>query len=578
MSERRSNTIPNRWLNCPRTSENIIGNQFLAFKTPLSSQYDSEVPEYNRFKPNMVFECVKTLKRKISLWIDLTNTSRFYDKKEVEQHGCRYNKIKLRGHKETPSEEQTQHFIDIVRESMDKNPDDLIGVHCTHGFNRTGFLIIAYLVLENNCSLHAAIFEFSRNRPPGIYKQDYLDELFRRYDDIEDVIAAPARPDWCIEEDDEEEVIEEEAGNDEEGHRSKHSYKKHLKDKEFIPKVNGVTLVKDPEVIKIVRSKAKTFCKWKNNDFPGSQPVSMDLENMKKLSEKPYSVSWKADGVRYMMLIDGDDKVYLLDRDNCVFKASNLHFFHNKTHEPLKDTFLDGEMVVDTVKGVIKVRYLCYDIIRFENINVGKEPFYTVRLKCIDNEIIKPRERAIESGRIDKNSEPFRVGIKHFWDVTITKQLLEDKFIKTLTHEPDGLIFQPAVDPYVAGPCESVLKWKPSDMNSIDFKLKIVKEDRPGMIPRLRGQLYVGQGVLFNDIKVTSAIRNLDGKIIECKYENKKWVFMRERNDKSFPNSLNTAKAVAKSILSPVTKERLLQYIKEHCVFNDPKKKRARYH
>ncbi|XP_046973688.1 mRNA-capping enzyme-like [Vanessa cardui] len=407
-------------------------------------------------------------------------------------------------------------------------------------------------------------------------KHKYL--LVRRYDDIEDTMTAPARPDWCIEEDDEEEVVEEEAGNDDEGHRSKQSYKKHLKNKEFIPKVNGVTLVQDPEVIKLVQFKAKTFCKWKNNEFPGSQPVSMDLENMKELSEKPYCVSWKADGVRYMMLIDGEDKVYLIDRDNCVFKASNLHFFHNKTHEPLKNTLLDGEMVVDTVKGVAKVRYLCYDIIRFDNINVGKEPFYTVRLKCIDNEIIKPRERAIESGRIDKNSEPFRVGLKHFWDVTITKQLLEDKFIKTLTHEHDGLIFQPADDPYVAGTCQSVLKWKPSDMNSIDFKLKIVRDDRAGMIPTLRGQLYVGRGVLFGEMNVTSAIRHLDGKIIECKCENNKWVFMRERNDKSFPNGEKTARAVVKSILMPVTKEKLLQYIDTHCVFNDPKKKRARYY
>lgn len=34
------------------------------------------------------------------------------------------------------------------------------------------------------------------------------------------------------------------------------------------------------------------------------------------------------------------------------------------------------------------------------------------------------------------------------------------------------LLFQP----YVAGRCDDVLKWKPLDMNSVDFKLKIVKE------------------------------------------------------------------------------------------------------
>ncbi|XP_050362183.1 mRNA-capping enzyme [Nymphalis io] len=576
MSDRRATTIPNRWLYCPRTSKNIIANQFLAFKTPLGSQFNNVVPEYNRFTVPMVFECVKTLKRKISLWIDLTNTSRFYEKKDVEKHGCQYKKIKLRGHKETPSEDQTQLFIDIVRANINANPDNLIGVHCTHGFNRTGFLIIAYLVLENNCGLLAAIQEFSRNRPPGIYKQDYLEELFRRYDEIEDVITAPPRPDWCMDEDGEDDVVEEEAVDNDNGHRPKQTHIKYMK-KEFIPKVNGVTFVEEPDVVQLVQSKVKTFCKWNNYDFPGLQPVSMDVENIKLLSQIPYRVSWKADGVRYMMLIDGDDKVYLLDRDNCVFKANNLHFFHRKTNEPLKDTLLDGEMVVDNEKGVTKVRYLCYDIIRFDNINVGKANFYPTREQCIDCEIVKPRDRAIESGRIDKDNEPFRVGLKHFWDVTMAKDLLGEKFAKTLKHEPDGLIFQPSEKPYAFGACQNVLKWKPSEMNSIDFKLRVVKEDRVGMISKWKGELLVGHDVIYAEIKVSSAIKKLNGKIIECKYENNKWVFMRERTDKSFPNSFETAEAVLKSIKYPVTKEKLLKFIDSNCVCVDSYEPKAKY-
>ena len=32
--------------------------------------------------------------------------------------------------------------------------------------------------------------------------------------------------------------------------------------------------------------------------FAGSQPVSMDVQNIRLLNEKPYRVSWKADGTR----------------------------------------------------------------------------------------------------------------------------------------------------------------------------------------------------------------------------------------------------------------------------------------
>lgn len=34
-------------------------------------------------------------------------------------------------------------------------------------------------------------------RPPGIYKQDYIVELFQRYSD-EEPILAPELPDWCL--------------------------------------------------------------------------------------------------------------------------------------------------------------------------------------------------------------------------------------------------------------------------------------------------------------------------------------------------------------------------------------------
>lgn len=55
-------------------------------------------------------------------------------------------------------------------------------------------------------------------------------------------------------------------------------------------------------------------------------------------------------------------------------------------------------------------------------------------------------------------------------------------------------------------------------------------------------QLYVGQmNVPFDTMKFNKALKNLDGKIIECKFENNQWVFMRERTDKSFPNSFETA-------------------------------------
>lgn len=45
---------------------------------------------------------------------------------------------------------------------------------------------------------------------------------------------------------------------------------------------------------------------------------------------------------RYMMLIVDDDEVYMIDRDNCIFKVDNLKFPHNTKPRHLRKTLLDG--------------------------------------------------------------------------------------------------------------------------------------------------------------------------------------------------------------------------------------------
>lgn len=101
-------------------------------------------------------------------------------------------------------------------------------------------------------------------------------------------------------------------------------------------------------------------------------------------------------------------------------------------------------MVIDKVDGENIPRYLAYDIIKFEDQDVGKTPFFPTRLSCIENEIIKPRHQAMEAGYINKSLEPFSIRKKDFWHVIQAKSLLGEKFAKALSHEPDGLIFQPS--------------------------------------------------------------------------------------------------------------------------------------
>ncbi|XP_048350587.1 mRNA-capping enzyme isoform X1 [Sphaerodactylus townsendi] len=507
------NKIPPRWLHCPRRGQPVAG-KFLPLKTMLGSKYDDQVADECRFHPSMLSNYLKSLKVKMGLLVDLTNTTRFYDRNDIEKESIGYIKLQCKGHGECPTVENTETFIRVCEHFSNKNPTDLIGVHCTHGFNRTGFLICAFLVEKLDWSIEAAVATFAQARPPGIYKGDYLKELFRRYGDIEDAPAPPPLPEWCFDDDEEEEEDDNcKPGDSEAGSSSSTSGKRrkeHLKLGAIFLEgisVKYVTQVTSQPKLGEIQRKCQQFAGWKGTGFPGAQPVSMDEQNIKLLEQKAYKVSWKADGTRYMMLIDGKDEVYMVDRDNSVFHVSNLEFpFRKDLRIHLENTLLDGEMIIDKVNGQIVPRYLIYDILKFNGQPVGDCDF-NIRLSCIEKEIIFPRRDKMKTGQIDKAQEPFSVRNKPFFDIFAAKKLLEGNFAKEVSHEVDGLIFQPT--------------------------------------------------------GVTKDLKQYDNKIIECKFENNSWVFMRQRIDKSFPNAYSTAMAVCNSIRHPVTKEILFEFIEK---------------
>ncbi|XP_052235215.1 mRNA-capping enzyme-like [Dreissena polymorpha] len=556
---------PPRWLHCPRKGQMIV-DTFVPFKTPLDSKYDEDVPEESRFTVGMLIESQKTYKKKLGLLVDLTNTTRFYESSEVEKLGCKYVKMQCRGHGETPSKEQTIEFIQLCARFKNQKPLEMIGVHCTHGFNRTGFLIIAYIVERMDWSVDAAVQLYAQARPPGIYKQDYLQELFHRYGDIEDTPPAPVLPEWCNETeegvDDDGNLIEAD-GSDQNGQRKRFKAEVVKKNAKFVDGVTGVKQVTDQPRLGSVQRKVQEMCGWKGSGFPGSQPVSMDINNIDFLRKKPYKCSWKADGTRFMMLIDGPDQVFMLDRDNTVFHVPKLQFPKRKDLKShINNTLLDGEMILDTVGGKNVPRYLVYDIIKFEGKDVGKIDFNT-RLTCIEKEIIGSRNEKATQGLLDKTKEPFSVRLKPFWDIVTARKVLDGKFSSQVSHEVDGLIFQPIPDVYHPGRCQEVLKWKPPELNSVDFKLEIkTVAGGEGMLATKRAFLYVtGLANPFTEMKFTKDLKELDKKIIECSFDPvaNSWKYMRERTDKSFPNHYTTAVAVCESIKYPVTKDILFR-------------------
>ena len=69
-------------------------------------------------------------------------------------------------------------IYDHIDDFRDGNPDSFIGIHCTHGFNRTGFIICSYLTERCGWYVGDAIAKFAQARNGGIYRENVIDAVF----------------------------------------------------------------------------------------------------------------------------------------------------------------------------------------------------------------------------------------------------------------------------------------------------------------------------------------------------------------------------------------------------------------
>ena len=570
--------LPPRWLGCPRRGD-VVADKFLPFKTPLDDRYDDLVEAGEQWKFSLLFGYLKSRSINLGMVIDLTKSGRFYDSRELEKYNVAHHKLACAGHEESPTTEQVALFIHVCRQFFLANPGAVIGVHCTHGFNRTGFLISAFLCEEAGYSIEVALQQFSRARPPGILKEHYLQDLCKRYDGDPSFFAAPELPDWFHADNVPSTVGETSyglgdtgstaagdgrqpaAGNGQQFFSRKRKHSATLAPPsvslEGIESVMSVT-----EHVEELQRRLCELCRSPvpNIVFPGAQPVSLDRDTIKYFESKPYRVSWKADGTRYLMMILSASNTYLFDRKLTVFHVPQVAF-PGRTSPHVKDTVVDGELVFDDEQGTKVPRFLMYDIVTLDGQDVGKFG-HVDRHAIIERELLRPRDEMERTGRLDKRKEPFRIRIKPFWDIERTKERVLEQVIPVLNHPNDGLIFSPANEGYQMFTNPDLLKWKPPELNSIDFLLKIVKENRLGELPTRVGELYVvGQDVRVGTIKLTKELKTLHNKIIECTVKDQQWSFMRVREDKDKANSYSTYESVWKSLQQPVTKEILLDFI-----------------
>jgi hypothetical protein len=73
----------------------------------------------------------------------------------------------------------------------------VVVVHCTHGLNRTGYLIVRYLIATHGYSVKKALQIFQDARPPGLIKHMYIRHLYGMFEQTHE-LELPVLPLWAI--------------------------------------------------------------------------------------------------------------------------------------------------------------------------------------------------------------------------------------------------------------------------------------------------------------------------------------------------------------------------------------------
>ena len=253
--------------------------------------------------------------------------------------------------------------------------------------------------------------------------------------------------------------------------------------------------------------------------FPGPQPISIERKHFSTLKNGSYVVCEKTDGVRNALVcttIDGKKVSALINRALDI-RFVSLQF----PKSAYMGTILDGELVDNY--------FMVYDAVMVSGVNVMSLDLLG-RLEKISYFV---------KGILKLKKDPIVVKLKQFMEASYINDF-QEKVLPTLPYKTDGLVFTPVGDPVRIGTHETMFKWKPRDMNTIDFQVKW-RRDKWCLFVQDRGAL-VFESEIPNPEPFKEFLK--EDAIVECQYmiddEPIWWKPVGVRTDKNHPNNRRT--------------------------------------
>lgn len=295
-------------------------------------------------------------------------------------------------------------------------------------------------------------------------------------------------------------------------------------------------------------------------EFPGSHPVTLLRKHIELLCNVDYYVCEKSDGVRVFLWILAEQNVhrsFFVDRKGAFYECLDIDLTN------FENCCFDGEIYLETINNKKQFIFAIFDTLMFNNTNV------------MEKTLLERLQYASKFAFAVRPCHKFKITVKKMYKSYGFCEVYKD--IPKLNHKNDGMIFTPIDLPYIPGRCDMLLKWKPADLNTIDFRL--VKHKTIDFMYNLMCIKGKNREVFFDfyfdtEMEITDRYDNLIGEFcfdcntelfdpIDFSHYKGGWVLHKIRTDKETPNSLKVAINVLQSIKENISYKDLEKYFFE---------------
>lgn len=303
----------------------------------------------------------------------------------------------------------------------------------------------------------------------------------------------------------------------------------------------------------------------RNNNFyphqyrklPGPLPHTIQRKDFEGLEKNEYWVTEKSNGERFMMLIDPEVGVFLINRKF----EKRPHVLPNES-EITQSVLLDGEYFSKSNT------FLIFDIVMMNNKSCVNDPFSRrlSKIKEFVEHVHFPRQAIRLKTFVDKSQ--LRVLLERIKEGSDGKFMYQSD--DGQINESDGFIFVAENENYLHNRGRSLLlKWKWKGLNTLDFRV-VRKRTHHGHSSKIGlaagGYENTGDIVMKEIDEKGVSFELLVGQIVECSYSKNegRWVPEQIRHDKRFPNHVTTVMSTMETLIDDITIEEILKIVTTH--------------